>query len=119
MPASRTDPAWARFPGSTLPWSRCYAESGGALHCVTCHDPHRDAETGSASYEAKCLSCHAPSSPAADPGDRKDVARGASTCPVNPAGDCVRCHMPKVRYDQMHVDFTDHFIRVPKRRGST
>ena len=40
MPASRTAPDWMRFPGSTLPWSRCYAESGGALSCVTCHDPH-------------------------------------------------------------------------------
>ena len=40
MPALRIAPDWARFPGSTLPWSRCYAETGGALSCVTCHDPH-------------------------------------------------------------------------------
>ncbi len=58
MPAMRTAPDWTRFPGSTLPWSRCYAESGGALSCVTCHDPHRNAETAPAYYEAKCLSCH-------------------------------------------------------------
>jgi Cytochrome c554 and c-prime len=114
MPASRSDPAWARFPSSNLPWSRCYSESGGALHCVTCHDPHRDAETSSAHYEAKCLSCHATSSTTVAP-PRTDQGTQAfrSPCPVNPTRNCLQCHMPKMPYRQLHTLFTDHYIRVP------
>jgi hypothetical protein len=48
MDRSRTSADWARFPGSTLSWSRCYTESSGALSCVTCHDPHTNAETAPA-----------------------------------------------------------------------
>jgi hypothetical protein len=110
MPAAMTDPRWARFPGSTLPQSRCYTESGGGLSCVTCHDPHRDAGTAAASYEAVCLSCHARSR-APD----RTVAVGEafrSPCPVNPQNDCLRCHMPKVAYPRLHTAFTDHYIRV-------
>jgi tetratricopeptide (TPR) repeat protein len=115
MPASRTAPDWTRFPGSSLPWSRCYSESGGALSCVTCHDPHRNAETSPTHYESKCLSCHASSVPSAK--DRPASPRPAdeafrSPCPVNPSRDCLQCHMPKVRYDWLHGSFTDHYIRV-------
>jgi len=131
MPASRTAPDWTRFPGSTLPWSRCYAESVGELSCVTCHDPHRNAETAPAYYEAKCLSCHATAR--ADAGASRNGgaigARTRSTCPVSPSRDCLGCHMPKVRYGWLHGDFTDHYIRVhpreaagvqrPPARGST
>ena len=49
-----------RFPSSSLSWSRCSTESGGALNCVTCHDPHRDAETSPSHYDQKCLTCHPP-----------------------------------------------------------
>ena len=52
------DPLTIRFQTLTLPRSRCYTESDGKLSCLTCHDPHRDAETTAAHYEAKCLSCH-------------------------------------------------------------
>jgi tetratricopeptide (TPR) repeat protein len=114
MPSSLTDPAWARFPGSTLPASRCYSESGAALGCVTCHDPHRDAETSGAFYETKCLSCHATTT------RKRDEARAGegafrSPCPVNATRNCLECHMPKVWYPEVHTHFTDHYIRVQGR----
>ena len=117
MPAMRTAPDWTRFPGSTLPWSRCYAESGGALSCVTCHDPHRNAQTTPAYYEAKCHSCH-PSAGRVTESKVTQVAPRSmnvtirSPCPINPNRNCLDCHMPKVRYDWLHGTFTDHYIRV-------
>ncbi len=107
-------PLAVRFPGTGLTWSRCYSESGGALSCVTCHDPHRDAETKPAYYESKCLSCHSaakPSPPALPP-----VEKAGAPCPVNPGRDCLSCHMPKTKTTIPHTLFTDHFIRV--RRAS-
>jgi tetratricopeptide (TPR) repeat protein len=116
MPASRTAPDWTRFPGSTLPWSRCYAESGGDLSCVTCHDPHTDAETSPVYYEAKCLSCH--SGPSVEPAHpRQAEATRRSACPINPSRECLGCHMPKVRYDWLHGSFTDHYIRIHRSTG--
>jgi hypothetical protein len=109
MPPSLADPAWARFPSSTLPWSRCSTESGGALSCVTCHDPHKDAETLASHYETKCLSCHASSAPRA----AQETQGFRSPCPVSPARNCLSCHMPKVPSSQLHTSFTDHYIRVP------
>ncbi len=122
MPSARTAPDWTRFPGSTLPQSRCYTESGGALNCVTCHDPHTNAESSRPYYEAKCLSCHATSSTRGHampiPSGQTDAAF-RSPCPVNPRRDCLDCHMPKVRYDWLHADFTDHYIRVHRPSDPT
>ncbi len=36
---TEADPRFVRFQASTLPLSRCYSESLGAMSCVTCHDP--------------------------------------------------------------------------------
>jgi hypothetical protein len=110
MPSSMDDPAWARFPGSTLPQSRCYTESGGRLSCVDCHDSHRALETSSLHYEKRCLSCHATSSSSGQSNPSNQMFR--SPCPVNPRGDCLKCHMPKVPYARLHNSFTDHYIRV-------
>ena len=104
---SRADPDWVRSQGVTLTWSRCYTESGGSFTCLTCHDPHRNAETRPAAYEAKCLSCHSRPPPA---NSRRRPRRVA--CPVSPARDCLGCHMPKVRNAVLHTDLTDHYIRV-------
>ena len=82
---TEADPRFVRFQAASLPLSRCYSESLGALSCVTCHDPHRDADRDPAAYEARCLDCHGqgPSGPAkrrAAPEGMRHVA-----CPVNPA----------------------------------
>ena len=129
----RTDPVWLRFQSLTLKWSRCYTESNEALGCVTCHDPHRDAETSAVKNEAKCLSCHAPdrgatSSVAAgskDPG-RKAGGPGARaaakvagrSCPVNPTRGCIDCHMPRIWVPSTHSFKTDHLIRVRDQAAS-
>ena len=91
------DPGWYRFQTARLEKSRCYTASGGRLHCVTCHDPHRTVETTAAPYEAKCLTCHGP---------------GKTTCPVNPAQGCVACHMPRVWRQPTHSYLSDHKIRI-------
>jgi tetratricopeptide (TPR) repeat protein len=120
----RDDPTAIRFQGTTLTWSRCYSESNDALDCVTCHDPHRDASTSAAHYEAKCLECHSRPSeqpPATGqagpdrPRPRVRAIRDASTrtsCPVSPSTGCIGCHMPAVGGVVPHSTFTDHFIRV-------
>ena len=79
--------------------SRCFLASGGALSCLTCHDPHRKVpeEERAAHFRAACLTCHKP-------------VPTASHAPE--PGDCVSCHMPKRRtQDVVHVAMTDHLIR--------
>ena len=118
LPLPRTDPFWIRFQGTTLPWSRCYTESAGALDCTTCHDPHHDAEGSRAHADASCLSCH-PGGPADERKSRpptpdqpaKFAPRGLP-CPVNPADGCVGCHMPPFESKPLRATFTDHYIRV-------
>jgi hypothetical protein len=113
------DARLARFQPVGLLQSRCFRESGGRLSCVTCHDPHARASTDRASYLAVCLSCHAgpgggPATQPADAGGQDGGARSvvAAPCPVQPRGDCINCHMPRVDAGQ-HVLFADHWIRVP------
>src|SRR5262249_30542545 len=47
------DPRYVRSPGKTLTFSRCYTESDGTLSCLTCHDPHREADHSASFYEAR------------------------------------------------------------------
>jgi tetratricopeptide (TPR) repeat protein len=88
--------------------SRCYLASGGALSCLTCHDPHRRVpeDERAARFRAACLTCHQQK----DCGfARKGMPAGAHA--ADP-GDCVSCHMPKRRtQDVVHVVMTDHLIQ--------
>jgi hypothetical protein len=114
----RTDPIWHRSPGVSFTWSKCSVASGEAFNCLTCHDPHRPAETSAAYYEAKCLACHTKqsSTPAAGQARRTSLERPAdskaSLCLVNPTDNCLNCHMPRVRNEILHIPLTDHYIRI-------
>ncbi|PYQ52314.1 MAG: hypothetical protein DMF59_05155 [Acidobacteria bacterium] len=84
-----------------LEQSRCFRESKGRLSCLSCHDPHRKLAENerAAHYRAVCIACHA------------DAHRATE--------DCVACHMPKRRtQDVIHVVMTDHRIsRTPGGPG--
>jgi len=101
-------PSNVRFQAATLVKSRCYTESGGSLSCITCHNPHRDAETTASFYENKCLSCHTATQTVARP----ETTKAQVACPINPAADCLKCHMPVVKNAVPHSPFSDHYIRV-------
>jgi predicted CXXCH cytochrome family protein len=94
--------------------SQCFLKSNAAngtkpLTCLTCHDPHR-APRGEAAmqhYNDACRQCHAAS---------LNAKVSAGTHPVS--GECVTCHMPKRRTDDVvHAMMTDHLIqrRPPAR----
>jgi hypothetical protein len=118
------NPGWVRSQGVGWTWSRCNTESGGAFGCTTCHDPHKSAKaTTAAEYESKCRICHSRSN------ERKPQGRpvrslpagkpqSARVCPVEPSSGCVRCHMPRVRIEPLHLDLADHFIRVNRKDRS-
>jgi hypothetical protein len=86
--------------------SRCYAASGGALGCTSCHDPHR--RPGPAErvehYRASCLACHQTRACAMPEHDRRDR---------QPDDSCVDCHMPRRGAGNVaHTALTDH--RIPR-----
>jgi hypothetical protein len=87
----------ARFQPLGLMQSACYQASGGAITCVTCHDPHARTDSDRARYDAVCLKCHG--------------LPDQTACPVSALADCLSCHMPRVDSGQ-RVRFTDHWIRV-------
>jgi tetratricopeptide (TPR) repeat protein len=108
-----------RFQGTTLTRSRCYIESAMKLNCLTCHNPHRDAETTLLWYESRCLQCHSLADATvkhADGTSSGSEGGRPKSCPVQPARGCIACHMPKRETRIAHTPFTDHFIRVHRER---
>ena len=89
--------------------SRCFLESKDALTCDTCHNPHRTlrGEEARRHYTEACRQCHAAA---------VDLLVSKGKHPAS--ADCVSCHMPKRRTDDVvHVVMTDHLIqrRPPSR----
>ncbi len=86
--------------------SECFIQSGKALTCTGCHDPHRDgarAEVEKASVN-QCLGCHSTA-----------VKQRAAICPIDAGERCIECHMPLVDAGVFHL--TDHWIRVHPEQG--
>jgi len=92
--------------GDRLMLSRCYKESGGALDCLSCHNPHisvYSSETPRNRYRKACQVCHDASACALSEKARRE--RSAED-------DCAACHMRRSEpADQRFTLFTDHWIR--------
>jgi len=89
--------------------SACFLRSEGALLCTTCHNPHDvpRGEQAARHYTEACRGCH---SAAFD----KLVASGKHS----QSGDCIGCHMPKRRTDDVvHAVMTDHYIQRRRPTG--
>ena len=81
-----------------LAQSACKLKSGDAMHCTTCHDPHRTPSVAERVdfYRTKCIACHT----------EKFAAKHHAKNP-----DCTSCHMPRLASsDVAHTEATDHRI---------
>ena len=88
-----------------LSLSRCARESGGRLWCGTCHNPHSDALDRAKEVREVCLACH---------------AQLFSVQKHQPAEECVSCHMPRIRPNNIaHAAITSHVIALPNAAAST
>ena len=88
--------------------SACFQQTaalpaGQAMTCTTCHDPH-DIPRGEAAtqhYIGVCRNCHG-----------ADLDRQVAAGRHAAEKDCLACHMPKRRTDDVvHVVMTDHYIQ--------
>ena len=95
-----------RFQPYRLTNSRCYDPTDKRISCVACHDPHREVERNAASYDLKCLACHAGGQETQAAQERQGKACPAAT------RNCVNCHMPKYEIPGSHNLFSDHQIRI-------
>jgi hypothetical protein len=93
-----------RFQPYRLERSLCWGAAGDPrITCIACHDPHKPLVKATASYDSKCLQCHAVG--------RAASADHAPACTVAEK-DCASCHMPKYEIKPAHATFTDHDIRI-------
>jgi predicted CXXCH cytochrome family protein len=89
--------------------SACFLKSNSQMLCTTCHNPHDipHGEEAARHYTAVCRQCHATAF-------ERQVEAGKHTR----AADCVSCHMPKRRTeDVVHAVVTDHYIQRQKPTG--
>lgn len=100
-------PMTVRFQPYGLANSRCFDGTDPRISCLACHDPHKTIVKDEASYDPKCLACHAASS------SGSPAPGGAKSCPVGNS-KCVSCHMPTVPLIHGRMVFHDHQIRVVK-----
>jgi Flp pilus assembly protein TadD len=86
-----------------LAQSACKKNSGDAMSCVSCHNPHETVtkENRVVYYRAKCVACH---------GEAFAEKHHASQ------KDCTSCHMPaSLSTDVAHTEVTDHRILRKQR----
>jgi hypothetical protein len=95
-----------RFQPYRLETSRCWGKGDARLTCVACHDPHQPLVHDLASYDERCLSCHA--APAAS---KVTHDRRGAVCPVA-TRNCASCQIRKYVFLGMHVIFTYHRICI-------
>lgn len=82
-----------------LSQSACFRASGGALSCLTCHNPHGAADLPPSAYDNRCAGCH---------------WKVQHAAPVS--GACVDCHMPRVTATA-EMAFTGHWIGIYRGRN--
>ncbi|MES1257341.1 MAG: tetratricopeptide repeat protein [Acidobacteriota bacterium] len=88
--------AWnVRHQPSYLHRSACFRNSGGALSCTTCHNPHEPLQKAAASYDSRCAACH------------KNVVHKTASA----GRACIDCHMPQVTANAA-LQFTNHWIGI-------
>lgn len=83
--------------------SACLKKSNGAMRCTTCHNPHDipRGEKAAEHYNGVCRQCHSVAF-------ERLLTAGKHTSEK----DCVSCHMPKRRADDVvHAVMTDHYIQ--------
>lgn len=111
-----SNPFLVRFQATTFVRSACFTQSASTakFDCVSCHNPHRNAETDPRHYDSVCLSCHSDGrltdQPIASPTPQEFTAQ--SLCPIETTQGCVSCHMPPRESSMRNTLFTDHHIRV-------
>lgn len=90
--------------------SRCFQQSN-TLTCTTCHDLHAEklTEPSSTLYRQKCIACHAVDDCGLSTTERLEL---------EPADNCLTCHMPQVATDIPHIAFTHHRIGIHKKEAS-